>query len=483
MRKLIITILILGLGSTALQAGATIESERVGLEEAAAVARSWVALITQKTGAWGGSQVAQVEECREIRREQRTLGYFCRVIPTGYVVTSLYRVLTPVKFYSEVSDLDPQLNEGMADLVKVVLERALHGIEQTPPEALESILETDYRLSWRELSRATKAAVEMNYAEGQIMLSTSWDQGNPYWQDVPAPPPGSTCPNPHCFVGCSATAMAQIMRYWAWPPYGVSVPYSDTYDWRNMPDDVQGTSPQAEIDAVAELSSEAGLAANMSYCAGGECGSAAGTVDSMNGLTGSFRFATDATREERRLYANTAAWFDMIQGDLNANRPVFYEIPGHSIVVTGWREVGTDKEVHVNYGWGGMHDGWYTLEYEIPGADPDWQWEKAIKNGRPAQALGSALAGTYSRVSSFPYRYFDRDTVATSATFSAGQNLQFLPGVKVVATGSGSLIRFEGSTGYTTRLFSDGDNTKGIKLDNGTIKLSQNGGIRIDYRK
>ena len=42
--------------------------------------------------------------------------------PTGYIVISLHKELSPIKFYSEVSDLEPESNEGMADLIKLVME-------------------------------------------------------------------------------------------------------------------------------------------------------------------------------------------------------------------------------------------------------------------------------------------------------------------------------------------------------------------------
>ena len=416
-------------------------------------------------------------------------------------MVSLRKELAPVKFYSATSDLDYESEEGMADLIKDSMERILDSIEQkfgpiklVQSHKLQSILEINYQELWDELGENVetfKAGLEsgviaMNYQQGIELLTSSWHQDDPYNQDCPAPPPGDDCTDPRCVVGCSATAGSQIMRHWAWPPYGVS-PYNDTYQWILMPDTIATTSPQNQIDAIAELCHEMGVAANMKYCSGGGCQSSASLLDSMIALTNSFRYSPLASREERRLYSGTAEWFNTIKAQINLNRPVLYEIPGHAIVIDGWQEIGspTVQEVHVNYGWGGGNDGWYTLDYDIPGTDPNWGWEKMIINTVPDVALGSSLSGTYSLNTSFPYRYFDQDTTGNSATFSAGQNIQFLPSSRVLCTSTtGGYIRFVGASPNNTRLFSIKGaaatvRVAGARVYNGEIRFYKNGGVRF----
>jgi hypothetical protein len=85
------------------------------------------------------------------------------------------------------------------------------------------------------------------------------------------------------------------------------------------------------------------------------------------------------------------------------------------------------------------------------------------------------------RVASFPYRYFNVDAAGTSATFEAGQNLQFLPDITVTCTSTtGGSIRFDGSSTYNTILFSNGERTKGARIYNGTIKVNRYGCIRFN---
>jgi hypothetical protein len=202
----------------------------------------------------------------------------------------------------------------------------------------------------------------------------------------------------------------------------------------------------------------------------------------MGAFTDDFRYSTVASREERRFYASTSAWFNAIKIQLNANRPILYEIPQHFVVIDGWQEIGSPvvQQIHVVYGAGGSNDNWYTLDYNIPGTDPNWQWEKMIINTVPAQALGSSLSGVYSRNDSFPYRYFDQDATGDSATFLSGQNLQFLHNISVTCPStSGGSIRFNGSGTLNTRLFTRGDTSRGALIRNGAIKLGRNGSIKF----
>ena len=50
------------------------------------------------------------------------------------------------------------------------------------------------------------------------LLSTTWDQGWPY--NYYAPACTSYWTNNHCYAGCVATAMSQVMKYWNWPETG-----------------------------------------------------------------------------------------------------------------------------------------------------------------------------------------------------------------------------------------------------------------------
>jgi hypothetical protein len=417
-------------------------------------------------------------------------------------VLSLRKELAPVKAYSARCDLDPKSEEGMADLIKGKMEDILKAIEQKAgpiqsarTEDVANIVEINYSNSWANL-QGDISTVDwgtdsgegdigtMDYQEGDILLTTDWHQNDPYNQDCPAPPGGDDCTAAHCVVGCVATAGAQVMRYWCWPPYGVGIPYSDFYDWRNMPDSVTSGSPSAERSAVAELSHEIGEAVGMGYCLGSSspCASTAYTSDMEDVYEDQYRYSTACAKRNRSDYT-AADWFSLIQSELNVNRPIQYRIKGHSIVCDGWQISGADKEYHMNYGWSGTsRDVWYTLDSLYQPGGGTTSDEYLLENIYPEQSLHSIISGTYTR-QSFYYRYFNVDATANiGATFDAGQYLQFLPGIKLTCTSTtGGSIRFNSTSSNLTRLFSNGDRTEGVRLNSGgAIKLNRYGGIKFD---
>jgi len=202
--------------------------------------------------------------------------------------------------------------------------------------------------------------------------------------------------------------------------------------------------------------------------------SSASTYDMEGVYEGHYRYSDWCLKRDRDDYpADGIAWFNGMKDQFNWNRPVQYKIPGHSIVADGWQEIGSTptRQYHLNWGHGDGKTTWYTLD-AIPGSNIDEEYR--LENILPAQFLGYSLSGTYSRDASFPYRYFNIDATG-SATFEAGQNLQFLPRITV----TGGNIRFVGTSSYNTRLFTRGDTSGGVRIYNGGIRLYQNGGIKF----
>jgi len=471
-----------------------IQAKTVNKEQALHVANNWITFIIYNKGHWGGSPDARVAEIQELKRDKRILGYFCRVEPQGYIVVSLLKQLSPVTDFSSDSYLDPKSEEGMAKLIKDCIERVHEGIEkQAGPielattKQLEEILSANHRDSWSQLEKdwaVFKSGLEtgviiMNYQEGEELLTSRWHQFSPYYLYCPTPPTGSGCTEPHCTVGCVGLSACEIMRYWAWPPYGTTAPYNDLYQWKNMPDKATDSSPSEQKFAVAELCYEVAVAILSDFCIAGGCATSSNFTNVKNANENYFRYANSSSEILRANY-DEATWFSIIKQQLNVNRPVQYAIPGHAIVVDGWMEVdpGPERFVHVVYGWrNAANTGWHRLD-EIPGGNPTISM---LRNIVPAPALGSSISGVYS-LPSFPYRYFDRDCSSVYAVFNAGHQLQFLQNITVQgsASNSESRITFYGTPSLNTRLFSRGDPSKGIRISNGAVKLKSNGSIKFN---
>jgi hypothetical protein len=193
-----------------------------------------------------------------------------------------------------------------------------------------------------------------------------------------------------------------------------------------------------------------------------------------------FRYHFAIGHTYRDDYDSSADWFERLKYDLDRNWPIVYGIPGHAVVVDGWRETGDPplREYHVNYGWGnstncgGPCNTWYEVD-EIYGGNPND--ELAIVNIRPIQSVGPNPSGSYP-APGFPYRYFDQDAAGGMVVFGAGQHLQFLPGITVTCvSSSGGSIRFYGFSDAHTRMYTRGDPSIGILIQDGCLKLARDG--------
>jgi hypothetical protein len=510
---LIIGLLVMGVARPAAAQAST--SQLVAPDQAQLVAQNWLSVIVTTTGSWAGVTNPKLLDLTELKHGERLVGYFYAVEPRGFIVVSLRQELAPVQAYSDENNLDPAGNHGLIDLIKVEMDDILTTIEsQAGPietastQAVASQMEIDYRPVWQQLSvdpaqfQQLAASPEWNYQAGSVLLTSSWHQRDPYNRSTPNGDGGRTV------VGCVATAGAQLMRYWAWPPYGVgshsytwdgdqscggsttggtlSATFSDTYDWAHMANRyvISGTGwvdengnplTTTHLDAAAELSREAGIAVNMDY---GFCESSAYTYDMGTAYQNVFRYSTDAIRSDRNAYTATA-WFDRMKANFNVNRPIHYRVTGHSIVADGWRDTGNPivHQYHMNYGWQDVsYNTWWALDgLHLGGLNEEYMLERI----HPVNTLNAGLTNTtFPRDASFPYRYFAVDTTGSYVTFQSGQLLQFLPHVTVMSVVGP--IRFEGTSALNTRLFTRGDTARGVRIISGTLRLNDGGGIRFN---
>jgi len=462
-------------------------AEMVSISEARAAASNWINLIIHNQNSWCGAPAAAITQITPLKRGGRKLGYFGKVSPRGYIVLSMLKELSPVTDFSCENNLDPDLDEGMIDLIKSGIEQNLKAIEKrvrsletASTEALERIIPKRHRDAWavllmepdtfRESLGDIQAAA--NYQEGQELLSSRWHQYYPFNMWCPTPPTGSGCTENNCTVGCVGLSAAEIMRYWNWPPYGTTPPYDTQYTWWYMPDRVDSNSPISERVAVAELCSEVANAIDSDFCIDDGCATSSNFTLVKYAIENYFRYATASPELFRKNY-NDENWFNIIRAQIDMNRPVQYSYPGHAIVADGWMEVypGQYRYLHLCYGFQSeTHTDWHLLA-SIPGGDRSA--DVIMIDIYPEPAIGPSPSGVYA-VPSFPYRYFDRDCASSYAIFQAGHNLQFLPGITVSSAGS---IKFESSGTLESRLFTRGDTSSGIRLNNGGISLYANGNL------
>ena len=269
------------------------------------------------------------------------------------------------------------------------------------------------------------------------MLQTKWDQ-SPYYNDkCPYDNPNA---KPPC--GCTATATAQIMKYFNHPQTGygyesythrrygfLEADYgATTYQWDSMPEKLTIYSNQNEIDAVATLIYHIGVAVHMDYQISGSAGKTAsygygGEPSSENAFKYNFAYSPYVWTAFRIDYT-IDEWKELMLTELRAGRPILYagydELQyGHAFVIDGYNSA--NDRFHFNWGWGGKFDGYFSLDNLNPGT---------ANNRYNFNLFATATIGIE------PYPLFNPSSTTTVAT--AIEALQGVNAADCSVTGAGS---------------------------------------------
>ena len=200
------------------------------------------------------------------------------------------------------------------------------------------------------------------------LLTTTWNQDYPY--NYYAPSCNNYWTGNHCYAGCVATAMSQVMKFWNWPETGVGEhTYSSssyggtlsanfgetTYNWSIMPNSL-GSQANAAAQAVALLMYHCGIAVDMDYSPNG---SGAHTEDVPPAVIDHFRYGACTYVDNRDNYTK-AAWEDKLIAQLDRGIPFVYagsgNDGGHAFNCDGYNN---NRMFHFNWGWSGSYNNTY----------------------------------------------------------------------------------------------------------------------------
>lgn len=210
------------------------------------------------------------------------------------------------------------------------------------------------------------------------LLSTQWHQGTPFNNLCNSKP-----------AGCGAIAVAQVMKYYQYPQSFNLNGY--TFNWNNIPVAPQSNSDQ---DALVRL---AGLFVNMHYSSSGSWATPSDMKDGIRNLGYNVtRSDHNCDRVEKEILSNSRP---VIMGGNDDNiplpSPLNYLGDSHYWVCDGARRITTGQMqyftiwqpngngtftpgwyslefpdllggmvylyFHMNWGWGGSHDGWFAF--------------------------------------------------------------------------------------------------------------------------
>lgn len=295
-------------------------------------------------------------------------------------------------------------NGFMVKLGEEVIGYSLDGIFDisTAPPAMVAMLEALTQSSASDNGDWTPVGPLAN-DRGYVM----WNQDSPFNDLCPEYQLGMRAPS-----GCVATAMAQVMYYHRWPErgtgthtYSPAVLYGNTltadfgsteYKWDAMVPYyapgiyAPGYTEEESRAAVAELMLHCGVSVDMFYYTQ----SGATDYDVPPALVNYFGYDRSMAYRKREHYS-TRDWLGIIHSELEAGRPVLAygrsASGGHAYVFDG---MDSDGFIHVNWGWGGMSNGYFNTSALTPptqgigGSDGGFNYSQRIITGvKPADAI------------------------------------------------------------------------------------------------
>lgn len=297
----------------------------------------------------------------------------------GFVIVSGDDLVQPILGYSTegnytLNNMAPATNKWMNNYEKQIVY-----VKENETQTTDEIktLWYDYYNNINPLQYAQRGTQAVN-----PLCQTKWNQ-DPY--------ENAMCPYDNGYgqrtvTGCVATAMAQIIKYYNYPDQGTGFhSYNDqnygtqsanfgstTYQWTQMPNLLTSNN-----SAVATLMYHCGVSVDMHYGVGATGGSSAYVVASESPVQACAEYSyktyfgyDPATLQGvvRQNYSD-ANWSNLLKTELDNSRPIQYagfgNGGGHTWVCDGYD---ANSFFHMNWGWGGNSDGFFSLNNLDPSA-------------------------------------------------------------------------------------------------------------------
>jgi len=355
-------------------------------DEARTVVAGWLKLNTRPLGMTLGRDVMNVETF--IDDNNQSAYYVVYLESGGFVVVSADDLVEPIIAFADDGVFEPSSENPLGALVTCDVKGRIAAVRNTIGLQMENPAGPQFK--WRyfidvsgtvENGFSLMGVNSISDVRVEPFVKSKWGQTTTCGKDIfNYYTPG----NYPC--GCTATAMAQLMRYHEYPNGRASVgskrfeikvdetsQFAYTrggdgeggpYQWSLMelePD--CGTTPE-QREAIGALCYDASVAAKTEYA---DDASASSLRDARNALLGTFMYSNAVRAWTDDDTFGREALNDMVNTNLDAGYPVILGITkddpeaGHAVVVDGYGYDITTLYHHLNMGWNGINDIWYNL--------------------------------------------------------------------------------------------------------------------------
>lgn len=304
----------------------------------------------------------------------------------GFVIVSADDNAVPVIAWSAESNFANDNNTmGVVDWMKSSATKIHYVISN------HILADANIQNLWTSYAQGINPQVTRSATIGPL-CTTLWNQ-SPYYNALCPPANLPSSSRSKAVTGCVATTMAQIMKYWNYPNRGtgsnsytcfgvnygtLSADFTRPLNWAAM-----GNYVNSETDPVDSLMYELGVAVDMNYDSTGS-GAFVLISETFGGripcsqsvYANNFFYNPNTLQGVQYSSYTTTDWINLMESEINAGRVVQYEgsdpsAGGHTWVMDGYEPNAGGDLLHMNWGWGGQSNGWYSVtNLATPGFNP-----------------------------------------------------------------------------------------------------------------
>jgi hypothetical protein len=350
--------------------------------EAQRVCKNWIAYLSAHTDAWSESRRPSLRDLEPVTHGDTLLAWHARIAPTGYIIVPARMEFPAILAYSETATWLEGEENPFLPFIRNSLKAKILTLSKSDlgPDRLSRSQEDRAHSTWgrylrpvHEFEQQMESDEALTFEEAGPLLTSRWHQDSPYNAFCP------TVDDQRTWLGCTATATSQLMNYHQWPVWGeglgsywwdgddcegdsggewIEADFELPFDWANMPDMVDAETTPEERAALSDFGIRVATSLQMDFST---CGSESSIGMIRAAFMNNFHYR-DGIRDVVRFRYTDQNWFNEIRDDIDQGHPILYTTILHAMVCDGWRDADGLLQIHLNYGWGGASNNWYTLD-------------------------------------------------------------------------------------------------------------------------
>lgn len=396
-------------------------------DEAEKVVTGWLKVNAQPLGTTLGREVISVETFFD--DIDKPVYHIVYLRPSGFVVVSAEDLVEPIIGFADDGTFEPSLESPLGALVTNDLNGRVTSVRNTFSLQMEA--PGSPRSKWRLLISLAEASeggfglMGLNTIPDvrvEPLIKSKWGQRTACGRDCFNYYTPNNYPS-----GCTATAMAQLMRYHEYPTGRMKIGRRDffikvddiselaytrggdgdggPYKWLLMELEPGCGTTLEQRQAIGALCYDAAVAAQTEFS---KDSSASSLQDARDAFLNTFKYKNAILASDSNGNIGGSVLNNMVNTNLDAGYPVILGIKsgdndsGHAVIADGYGYDFSMLYHHLNMGWNGSDDIWYNLpNVDSSGAEQYDTVNGCIYNIFPSET-GEIISGRVTDTSGNP---------------------------------------------------------------------------------